>query len=180
MKRFAVIAVAGCAVAGCGSSGTPVSAPAQPHRLQYPVVISPVVHAPRPRPIPDVICNCSLVISPPMKRWKIVVHSEATLVSPTRLRIVTLGSSSCPSVPDEVVAENRDTLRIHLVTGTRTRNGLVAHPPPSGICTTDFGTTPMVVAIDPTLIDVHRPLTVRFFYRDSKKPEVRTAARLKR
>jgi hypothetical protein len=106
------------------------------------------------------------------------MSSEATLVSPTRLSIVTLGSSSCPSVPAEVVIENRDTLRIHLVTGTQTRDGLVAHPPSSGICTTDLGPTPMVVAIDPTLIDVHRRLTVRFFYRNSTRPEVRTSAPL--
>ena len=37
----------------------------------------------------------------------------------------------------------------------------------------------MVVAIDPKEIDVHRPLTVRFFYNDSKKPVVRIAAPLK-
>ena len=108
------------------------------------------------------------------------VHSQAALVSPTRLRIVTLGSSSCPSVPDDLVVESPHTIRIHLTPGSRLDGQVVAHPPPGGVCTADYGMTPMAVAIDPKEIDVHSPLTVRFFYNDSKKPEVRTAAPLKR
>ena len=70
-------------------------------------------------------------------------------------------------------------IRIHLTVGSWDRGGLVAHPPSGGVCTADYGTTQMALTIDPKRIAVHRPLTVRFLYNDSKKPLVRIAAPLK-
>jgi hypothetical protein len=99
-------------------------------------------------------------------------------LSPTRLGIVTTGSSSCPSVPKRLVLQHPDRIWIHLTVGSWDGDNLVAHPPRSGICTTDYGTTQMVLTIDPKVIDVHRPATVRFLYGDGKKPLVRVAAPL--
>jgi hypothetical protein len=180
MRKLALIAVAAIMLAGCGSSH-PLGLR---HQRPYPVVIhSPAVRAVQPKPIrlPTINCLCvNVITSPPRITWPaIVVRSEAALVSPTRLRIVTLGSSSCPSVPDMLVIESRHRLRIHLTPGRSHDGRLVADPPQGGACTADYGTTAMVVAINPKKIDVHRPLTVRFFYKNSKKPEVRKAAALK-
>jgi hypothetical protein len=103
----------------------------------------------------------------------------ARFLSPTRLAIVTWGSSSCPSVPDKVVVEGPHAIRIHLVTGSwrtvGTRRELVAQPPANGACTEDWGTTPMAVAVDPGRIDVHSRLTIHLYYRDSTKPTTLTA-----
>jgi hypothetical protein len=143
MKRLALIAVAGIALAGCGSSheSSPTS---QPRHLQhYPVVIhSPLVtalgHA---------------------RTTRASIHEIPRLVSPTRLRIVTVGSGSCPWVPDELTVLGPDAISVHLSLGTFHNRKLVTHPLPNG-CTLDLGPTPMLVAIDPKQIDVHRPLTV--------------------
>jgi hypothetical protein len=158
MKRLALIAAAGIVLAGCGWSLGPGFGRG-PHS-------HPPVHGQPP------------VVLPAPSRLHL--HGFVRIVSPTRLAIVTWGSSSCPSVPDRLVVENRHTIRLHLVTGSWADGRPVAHPPPNGICTADYGTTPMLVAIDPEHVDVHRPLTVRFFYRDSKTPQVWTAAALGR
>ena len=95
---------------------------------------------------------------------------HARFLSPTRLAIVTFGSSSCPSVPNRVVVDGRHTISIYLVTGSRIGNALIAHPPPSGACTADWGSTGIAVAVDPTRIDVHRALTIRIAYPGSLGP----------
>ena len=146
MKRLAVIAVAGIVLAGCGGS----HASSSPPRQHYPVVIRPPVVLPTPRLRGDL----------------------PRLLSPTRLAIVTTGSSSCPSVPDELTYVDRHTLRLHLTVGSWTHGGIVARPPPSGICTADLGPTTMAVAIDPKLIDVHSALTVRVYANGSETPGV--------
>lgn len=174
MKRLALIAAAGFVVAGCGGSHAS-SPPPQHHRPQYPVVVnSPVVRAVTP---PRTNWNAPTppeIVSPPPV---LAIHSRATLVSATRLLIATWGSSSCPSVPDKLVVENRHTIQIYLIPGIWVKGQPVATTPTG--CTLDYGPTPMLVAIDRKLIDVHRPLTVRFFHRDSTKPEVWTAPALK-
>lgn len=47
-----------------------------------------------------------------------------------------------------------------------------------GACLLNLIIEPVVVAIDPTEIDVHRPLTVRLYYPRAKHAEVFTAAPL--
>jgi hypothetical protein len=47
-----------------------------------------------------------------------------------------------------------------------------------GACLADLTIEPVVVAIDPTEIDVHRPLTVRLYYPRATRAEVFTAAPL--
>jgi hypothetical protein len=103
-------------------------------------------------------------------------------LSPTRLLIVTSGSSSCPAVPDKLVVVGPDTIRIHLTEGSWRRSSrrtvLVATPPPNRICSTDLTTTPMVVTVNPKQINVHRPLTIRLYYYGLTKPVIRTAPAL--
>ena len=147
------IALLGLVLAGCGGSHAASPAP----RKHYPVFIRQPVVLPAPR---------------------LGLRNLPRFVSPTRLAIATVGSSSCPSVPDELVVLTPHRIRIHLTVGSWENGRPVAHPPSGGVCTADYGTTQMVLAIDPKLIDVHRPLTVRFFYNDSKKPLVRIAAPL--
>ena len=151
MTRLALIAAAGLILAGCGGGHTSTH-PRPPH---YPVV----VHSPTVMPAP-----------------RLGLGDLPRFVSPTRLAIVTMGSSSCPSVPDEMVVLNKHTIRLHLTVGSWVDGKLVAKSPEA--CTLDYGPTPMLVAIDPRLVDVHRSLTVRLFYGESKKPVVRTVAPL--
>lgn len=89
----------------------------------------------------------------------------ARILSPTRLGIVTMGSSRCPNRPKRLVVQNPHAIRIYLVMAT----------PPDLVCTADYGATRFVVAIDPKLIDVRHRLTLRFYYPRGKKPVVRTA-----
>jgi hypothetical protein len=147
--RVALLTAAGFALAGCGGSGSKL-------------VVSGGHEA---------VSGVNLV-------------NGARLLSPTRLAIVTMGSSSCPAVPDRLVVQNRDTIRIHLTEGSwRPANSshhmvLVAQPPSNGICTTDLGPTPIVVAINPKQIDVHHPLTIHLYYYGLTKPVTRTAPAL--
>jgi phospholipase C len=109
----------------------------------------------------------------------------ARLLSPTRLAIVTSASSSCPAVPDRLVVQNRNTIRIDLAEGSWRSGGsshrrvLIAHrPSPNETCTTGLTATPMVIAIDPKRIDVHHRLTIRLYYYGLAKPVTRIAAPL--
>ena len=157
MKRIALIAAATIALAGCGS-GSGRGPHSHPPFIGY----TPVVVAAN-RMSPDMILG-----------------RIAQLMSPTRLAIVTTGSSSCPSVPDRLIVDSPHKIRIHLTAGSWERGKLVAHPPPGGVCTADYGTTHMVITINPRHIAVHRPLTVVLSYGGGKKPEVAIAAGLKR
>lgn len=135
-----------------------------PRRPHYPVVIdSPRVLAlPRPR---------AVVPGFP-------VLNPAVLLSSTRLGIATRGSGSCPWVPDELTVLSPHTITIHLSMGTYRNGKLVTRPLPNG-CTLDLTTTRMLLAIDPTQIDIHRPLSLRLFYGPSTQPELRTVLPLK-
>jgi hypothetical protein len=109
------------------------------------------------------------------------LRNGARFVSPSRLAIVTWGSGSCPAVPDRLVVQSPNTIRIHLALGTYRPVGsshrarLVTPAPRHTICTADLTTTPMVLAIDEKRIDVNHRLTVYLYYYDSKKPLVRYA-----
>lgn len=141
MRRLALIAAAGIVLTACGSSQPSISAPRPHHGVRYPVVIdSPLVFA---------------ADHPGSFR------AFPKLVSPTRLRIVTIGSSTCPLVPDQLTVLGPHAMSIHLSPGAYRNSRLVAHEPPNEICTTNVGPTAMLVAIDPKQIDVYRPLTVQ-------------------
>ena len=149
MTKLGPLAALGLALVGCAGSAT------------YPT--RPSSYVPRVVPVGR----------------NVRLEGQAQFLSPTRLAIVTWGSGSCPTVPDRVTVVSPDSIRIHLVTGSwrteGTREVLVAHLPPEGACTADLRTTQMAVAIDPNRIDVHRRLTIRLYYRDSKKPATVTA-----
>ena len=151
MKKLALVAAVGLLLVGCGSST---------HSTRR------SSHVPQVFPL----------------GWSALPHG-ARFFSPTRLGIVTWGSSSCPSVPDRLTVVNRSSIRIHLVTGSwrrvvGRRMGLLTHPPAGGVCTADWGSMRLAVAIDPNRIDVHRPLTVNLYYRDDTKPTTFTAPAL--
>jgi hypothetical protein len=88
----------------------------------------------------------------------------ARLLSPRRLAIGVTGSSNCPQLPGNLSVQDRHTINIHLVPYT----------PSNGVCLTDLSSgIPVVVAIDPTQVDVHHRLTIRLYY--GNNPIVRTA-----
>ena len=155
MRRLALIAAAGIALVGCGSSRHASSPP--PLTTHYPVVI----HSP-------------LVVA---ARAQLGDHLPR-LVSPTRLAIAWRGSGSCPWVPDEITVQGPHAIRIDLVMGGWSRGRLVTQPLPNG-CTMDLRTTPMLVAINPKQVDVHRPLTVGVSPPNTQRPYVETAAPLR-
>jgi hypothetical protein len=171
MKRRApavLLALLGLALAGCASNGGMHTAtrarsvePRQPPTQR---------HARPPRLV--AIGRTALA--------GVNLRNGASLLSPARLAIVTAGSSSCPAVPDRLVVQNPDTVRIHLTRGTYRSVGnshrlRLVHASRHTICTDDFTTTPMVIAIDPKQINVHHRLTVYLYYYKSKKPIVRYA-----
>ena len=91
-------------------------------------------------------------------------HHLPFFVSPTRLAIETFGSSSCPWVPTKLTVIGPHLIRLDLRAGSREPGGaLVPRPPASGVCTTDFGPTPMVVSL-PSRVDAHHRLTIRLYY----------------
>jgi hypothetical protein len=91
----------------------------------------------------------------------------ARLLSPTRVAIGVAGSSNCPQLPASLSVQDRHTISIHLVT----------YAPPNGVCLLDLSVgIPVVVAINPTQIDVHHRLTLRLYY--DNNPIVRVAPAL--
>lgn len=93
---------------------------------------------------------------------------SARFLSPTRLAIpAIIGSSNCPSVPDKLMARSPHAIRVDLVVGSwrRTASGLrvrVPHAPKT--CLDDLVPLPVVIAIDPKRIDVHRQVKVSLHY----------------
>jgi hypothetical protein len=103
------------------------------------------------------------------------LRNSARFLSPTRLAILTWGSTTCPAVPNRLVIETPNKIRIHLTTGSWRGKLPVGHLPPSKACTADHSSTVIVIPIDPKRIDVHHRLTIRLYYYRIKKPEIRTA-----
>jgi hypothetical protein len=109
----------------------------------------------------------------------------ARFISPGRLAFLTSGSSSCPSVPYQLIVESPDSVRVNLTIGSWRPTGgsvvgqLVAKPPPPGAaCTADLVISPVAIAIDPKQINVYRPLKVSLYYPLAKHPTVFTAPAL--
>lgn len=89
----------------------------------------------------------------------------ARILSPTRLALVTAGSTGCPATPKRLIVESPDVIRIDV--------GFVV--PKNTPCIMDYGTTPFIISINPNQIDVYKQLMIRLYYYDSKKPLVRVA-----
>jgi hypothetical protein len=106
---------------------------------------------------------------------RVGLHHNARFLSPTRMAILTWGSFTCPAVPNRLVVETPDMIRIHLTGGSWHGKLPVAHPPTGGACTADHSSAVIVIAIDPKRINVHHRLTIRLYYYNLKKPEIRTA-----
>jgi hypothetical protein len=172
MKRLALavlLASLGLALAGCAGSGRKHTASSTGATESMLPPTQSKAHAPLLAAIGrDALTGVNL-------------RHGASLLSPTRLAIVTVGSGSCPAVPNRLVVENPDTIRIHLTLGTYRRTGssrlmrLVTHATRHTVCTADLTTTPMVIVINPKQINVHHRLTVYLYYYKTKKPLVRHA-----
>lgn len=156
----AVLLASGCASSAARKPTTSVVLPAPAGPAGSTTVVHPVV----------------LPISPRGMRG-IDPLDGARFLSPGRLAIAGIaGSSNCPSVPKELVVENRHRIRIDLVVGSwgRTASGhrvQVPHRP--RICLADLHPVPVVVAIDPARIDVHHRLTVSLYYPKFAGPRYR-------
>jgi hypothetical protein len=89
----------------------------------------------------------------------------AAFLSPIRLAIVSWGSGNCPNVPKRLTVVNPSSIRIRLAVKV----------PANGICLANLRSIPVVVAIDPRRIDVHRPLTIHLLAGRHAKPILRVA-----
>jgi hypothetical protein len=146
MTNIPLLALAGIVLAGCGTSRTSSPPPAQHRGPHYPIIIhEPVVVRPAPRSRQD------------------GSGDSIRFVSPTRLGIVTWGSSSCPSIPDDLTILGPNTISF-ATGGGHFFFGRAASLGRSYICTADLSPTRMLVTIDPKLIDAHLPLTVVGWY----------------
>lgn len=92
----------------------------------------------------------------------------ARFISPTRLAFLTSGSGSCPPVPYRLTVRSPHSVRVDLTIVT----------PKGGACTADLRIAPVAIAVDPSRIDVHRPLKVSLYYPLAKRPVVFTAPAL--
>jgi hypothetical protein len=122
-----------------------------------------------PRPMPIGTRSRIIPVRPAIRRRLKHLHG-ARFLSPTRLAFLTSGSGSCPSVPVRLVVQTPHAIRIDLAIGSwhRTASGLrvqVPHLPPGGACLDNLVSSPVVIAIDPKQIDVHRGLRVSLYYR---------------
>ena len=93
------------------------------------------------------------------------LSNGAAFLSPIRLAIVSWGSGNCPNVPKRLTVVNPSSIRVRL--GVKV--------PANGICLADLRSIPVVVAIDPRRIDVHRSLTVHLYAGRHAKPILRVA-----
>ena len=172
LLRVVPLALLGLAVAGCAGSGGRHTTT----RTRTADTQAPAAHRSALPPPLVAIGRTALT--------GVNLRDGASLLSPRRLAIVTVGSGSCPAIPDRLVVQSPHTIRIHLTLGTWQPIGsshrlrLVAHASRHTICTADLTTTPMVVAIDPKRVDVRHRLTVYLDYYTSKKPIVRYAPAL--
>ncbi len=89
----------------------------------------------------------------------------AGFLSPTRLAFYTLGSTNCRPVPIRLSVETPDAIRIRLK----------EQEPSNGICLANLVSEPVVIAIDPQQINVHRRLTIHLDLPRAKQPLIFTA-----
>lgn len=157
MKRLALILLLVClgvGLAGCAGSrgkGSPTTSASAKTTGSHP----------RPSTVsPLVVAEGRKAVS------GINIFKGARILSPTRLAVVTWGSSGCAATPKSLVVQSPNTIRINLS---------IVKPPPATVCPADYGPTPFVVSINPKQINVHKRLTIRFYYPRAKKPFVRTA-----
>jgi len=75
-------------------------------------------------------------------------------LSPTQVVFMTTGSGSCPWWPKRLIVLSHTAIRIDM----RIRNRGTA-------CMADLVGFPIAVKIDPQIVDVQRPLTVRLAYK---------------
>ena len=135
-----LIVMLGLTLAGCAGAPSKLPATSAAHRNQSRASLA-YDRSARPQ----------LVVAVGRGNVPIKLHQNAKFISPTRLAIVTMGSTGCPSLPKRLIVESRDAITIHL---TR----------PSRPCLDNLVMKRVVIAIDPKRIDVHHRLTIRLYY----------------
>jgi hypothetical protein len=159
VTRLAVavlLVVLGVRLAGCASGGSrhaATGAAPKPH-------VRASLHR-------DGSARSPLVVALDRGTVPITHHRNAQLLSPTRLAIVTMGSTGCPSLVKRLVVESPDAIQIRL-------------DRPNRVCLDNLVLKRIVIAIDPKQIDVHHRLTIRLYYPKSvirryQRPVVVTA-----
>lgn len=143
-------------LSGCGSSQ---------RRTEAPPAMTPKPTAPRDGLEPSAPQPVRVV----RERVRMNLRGRgAGLLSPTRLAFHRSGSSSCMPTPTTLSVSGASSLRIWLKDGW----------PKNRLCLADLVVEPVVIAISPKEIDVHRWLTVRLYYPRTKHAAVFRAAPL--
>jgi len=151
------LALIGFALAGCaGASRSQTSAPTGSAESRTTAAPSRAI-PPRPVRIVD-------LPRAQMHQLRLAGHG-AGFVSPTRLAVMTAGSSNCRGVPSTIAVSTPDSIRL------RFKEDM----PANGICLANLIYEPVVIAISPTQINVHRKLTIRVYYPRARRPTVFTA-----
>ena len=157
-----LLALIGFALAGCGEASRSQTSEttASP---SYPIAPRPVrlVELPRARRAAQMR---DARRAAQMRDVRLAGH-VAGFVSPTRLAVMTSGSSNCRTVPSTIAVSAPNSIRLRFKEET----------PANGICLLNLIYEPVVIAISPTQIDVHRELTIRAYYPRAKRPTVFTA-----
>jgi len=160
MRRLALVAAAVLALVACGS--THKSSNPQRH------------HPARPSATTVYFYPEFFHVKPTVR-----VSDFPRFVSATRLGIETRASSGCVRAPDEIGVVSPHLIRIHMTSGTWHGEKFVTSEIQRSCRSTRV--TPMLVAIDPKVVDVNTPLTIHVYYFDDTKPSaVWSAAPLRR
>jgi|SRR5579862_132634 len=152
MRKFGLpilLALIGFALAGCaGASRSQTSE----------TTVKPIY------PIPPRSVRIVQLSRAQMHNLRLAGHG-AGFVSPTRLAVMTAGSSNCRGVPSTIAVSNSDSIRLRFK----------EQMPANGICLDNLIYEPVVIAISPRQINARRELTIRAYYPLAKRPTVFTA-----
>jgi hypothetical protein len=104
--------------------------------------------------LPLVIAHPTVEVKdPPIGKLRHVTGRGGELISPTQLAFRTTGSSGCLWLPARLTILSPSAIRIDM------------RVPHRRFCLADYISLPIAVTINPTIVNVHRPLTVRLTYK---------------
>jgi len=105
--------------------------------------------------LPLVIAHPTVQVKePPSAKLRHLPGTGGTLISPTQLAFGTTGSSNCLWLPSRLTVVNSNTIQIDM------------RFPSHRTCLADLIGLPIAVKI-PSVVNVHRPLTVRLAYKQT-------------
>jgi hypothetical protein len=92
------------------------------------------------------------VKNPPNAKLRHLTGRDGRLISPTQLAFMTTGSTGCLWLPTRLTVLSPTAIRIDM------------RIPRHRFCLADYIGRPITVKINPRVVNVHRPLTVRLAY----------------